>query len=103
MVVSTAVAQHLAKGEPTADMIMSVVVVVVLPLLASHRLLSSSFLGLPFWILNMNHKKELLRSLWVERNRSKHKFTVFASSKHKRPQHHVVLHHVCNPCGGFRK
>ena len=29
------------------------------------RPLSSSFLGLPFWILNMNHKKELLRGLWV--------------------------------------
>ena len=24
------------------------------------------FLGLPYRILNMNHKKELLRSLWVE-------------------------------------
>ena len=31
----------------------------------THRLLSSSFLGLPYRILNMNHKKELLRSLWV--------------------------------------
>ena len=30
-----------------------------------HRLLNSSFLGLPYRILNMNHKKELLRSLWV--------------------------------------
>ena len=29
-------------------------------------LLSSSVLGLPCGILNMNHKKELLRSLWVE-------------------------------------
>ena len=28
-------------------------------------LLSSSLLGLPFWILNMSHKKELLRSQWV--------------------------------------
>ena len=27
---------------------------------------TSSFLGLPFRILNINHKKELLRSLWVE-------------------------------------
>ena len=27
----------------------------------THRLLSSSFLGLPYRILNMNHKKELLR------------------------------------------
>ena len=33
----------------------------------AHRLLSSSFLGLPYRILNMNHKKELLRSLWVFR------------------------------------
>ena len=29
-------------------------------------LLSSSFLGLPSRILNINHKKELLRSLWVK-------------------------------------
>ena len=34
---------------------------------STHRLLSSSFLGLPYRILNMNHKKELLRSLWVFR------------------------------------
>ena len=27
--------------------------------------LSSSFLGLPYRILNINHKKELLRGLWV--------------------------------------
>ena len=32
---------------------------------STHRLLSSSFLGLPYRILNKNHKKELLRSLWV--------------------------------------
>ena len=31
----------------------------------THRLLSSSFLGLPYRILNIHHKKELLRSLWV--------------------------------------
>ena len=31
----------------------------------THRLLSSSFSGLPYRILNINHKKELLRSLWV--------------------------------------
>ena len=31
----------------------------------THRLLSSSFLGLPYRILNINHEKELLRSLWV--------------------------------------
>ena len=31
----------------------------------THRLLSSSFLGLPYRIPNMNHKKELLGSLWV--------------------------------------
>ena len=31
----------------------------------THRLLRSSFLGLPYRILNTNHKKELLRSLWV--------------------------------------
>ena len=33
--------------------------------IATHRLLSSSFLGLPYKILNINHKKQLLRSLWV--------------------------------------
>ena len=37
----------------------------VKPDAGTHRLLSSSFLGLPYRILNMNHKKELLRSLWV--------------------------------------
>ena len=31
----------------------------------SHRLLSSSFLGLPYRLLNLIHKKELLRGLWV--------------------------------------
>ena len=31
----------------------------------THRPLSSSFLGLPHRVLNMNHKKELLRGLWV--------------------------------------
>ena len=32
----------------------------------THRPLSSSFLGLPYRILNMNHKKELLGSvLWI--------------------------------------
>ena len=31
----------------------------------THRLQSSSFLGLPYRILNMNPKKELLWSLWV--------------------------------------
>ena len=32
---------------------------------STHRPLSSSFLGLPYRILNLNHKKELLRGLWV--------------------------------------
>ena len=32
---------------------------------STHRLLSSSLLGLPYRILNINHKEELLRSLWV--------------------------------------
>ena len=31
----------------------------------THRPLSSSFLGLPYRVLNINHKKELLRGLWV--------------------------------------
>ena len=33
--------------------------------LLAHRLLSSSFLGVPCRILKRNHKKELLWSLWV--------------------------------------
>ena len=33
--------------------------------LSSHRPLSSSFLRLPYRILNINHKEELLRGLWV--------------------------------------
>ena len=32
---------------------------------STHRPLSSSFLGLRYRILNINHKKELLRDLWV--------------------------------------
>ena len=32
----------------------------------TRRLLSSSFLGLPYRILNINHQKELLRGLWVD-------------------------------------
>ena len=35
-------------------------------LAASHRPLSSSFLGLLYRILNTNHKEELLRGLWVK-------------------------------------
>ena len=34
-------------------------------ILLAHRPLSSSFLGLPYRILNINHKKEELRGLWV--------------------------------------
>ena len=32
----------------------------------THRPLAGSFSGLPYRILNINHKKELLRGLWVE-------------------------------------
>ena len=32
---------------------------------STHRPLSRSCLGLPYWILNITHKKELLRGLWV--------------------------------------
>ena len=39
------------------------------PVNITHRLLSSSFLGLPCRILNRSHKKELLRSLWVKLSR----------------------------------
>ena len=31
----------------------------------THRLHSSSFLGLPYRVRNTNHKRELLWSLWV--------------------------------------
>ena len=34
---------------------------------ATHRPLSSSFLGLPYRIPNINHKRELLRGLWLEK------------------------------------
>ena len=34
----------------------------------TQRLLSSSVLGLPYRILSINHKEELLRSLWVNLN-----------------------------------
>ena len=37
----------------------------VSPIKPTHVPLSSSFLGLPYRILNMNPKKELLRGLWV--------------------------------------
>ena len=33
----------------------------------THRPQSRSFLGLPYRVLNMNPKKELLRGLWVGR------------------------------------
>ena len=36
----------------------------------TQRPLSSSFLGLPYRILNINNKKELLRGLWVLFNQS---------------------------------
>ena len=32
----------------------------------THRPLSSSSLGLLYRVLNINHKKELLRGLWVD-------------------------------------
>ena len=35
---------------------------------STHRPLSSSFLGLPYRILNINHKQELLRGLWGSPN-----------------------------------
>ena len=36
--------------------------------LYTHRPLCSSCLGLPYRILSLDHKKELLRGLWVELN-----------------------------------
>ena len=38
----------------------------------THRPLSSSFLELPYRILNTNHKKELLRGLWVNPKLTSH-------------------------------
>ena len=32
----------------------------------THRPLSSSFLGLPYSIVKINHRKELLRGLWAQ-------------------------------------
>ena len=47
----------------------------------THRLLSSSFLGLPYRILNMNHhKKELLRSHSVGANELHHSVQLFPGS-----------------------
>ena len=37
----------------------------------THRLLNGSLLGLPYRILNIHHKKELLRSLWISAEGSK--------------------------------
>ena len=37
----------------------------VVCIVITRRLLSGSFLELPYRILNMNHKTELLRGLWV--------------------------------------
>ena len=42
------------------------VAILVQRALTTHRLHSTSFLGLPYRILKINHKKELLRSLWVD-------------------------------------
>ena len=41
------------------------VVAVSLLCASTHRPLSSCFWGLPYRILNINHKRELLRGLWV--------------------------------------
>ena len=39
--------------------------------LFTHRPLTSSFLGLPYRILNIDHKKELLGGLWVARREAR--------------------------------
>ena len=41
---------------------------------STHKILSSSFLGLPYRVPNINHKKELLRSLWVDHTMQFHSF-----------------------------
>ena len=56
-------------GTLSAEDLMTVVVPfsrVCKDLGSTHRPLSSSVLGLPYRILNMNHTKELLRGLWVD-------------------------------------
>ena len=49
--------------------------------MSTHRPLSSSFVGLPYRILNISHEKELLRGLWV-----KHKGSQHESSRTKPPK-----------------
>ena len=53
----------------------------------THRLQSSSFLGLPYGILNINRKKELQRRLSVVTSRVKSRITTpLLITKHENPR-----------------
>ena len=58
--------------------------------------LSSSFLGLPYRILNMNHKKEILRGLWEGSSSSVNRRPCFSSL------HQNTLHPKCPPPSSSR-
>ena len=58
----------------------------------SHRPLSSSFLELPYRILNINYKRELLRSLWVTVNPQ----GIMLKSKERAVRLHKAGEHVEN-------
>ena len=53
----------------------------------THRPLSRSSLGLPYRILNISHKKELLRGLWVVNKASAQVQSDCTSPQQPEPQH----------------
>ena len=57
--------QFLRLGDPMSFRVGSKLVAALSRPHTTHRPLSSSCLGLPCRVLNINHKKELLRGLWV--------------------------------------
>ena len=59
----------------------------------THRPLSSSFLGLPYRILDISHKKELLRGLWAG-NYFKNQFSVFNTALQGLRSGHDTLNEV---------
>ena len=64
---------------------------------STHRLLSSSFLGLPYRILNINHNKELLRGLWV------HSSNQTRQPRRNLPPRASKFRFHCFPLRAFRK
>ena len=55
--------------------------------LFTHRLLSSSFWRLPYRILNTNHKRDLLRSIWADQTSSSgrlHRFSLVLAPAFRR-------------------